>query len=315
MTISQIYELFIQTGIKHDLRGEEKVKKMLGRVKEKYDKLSAEQKEEFDKEKLTNPYSDTRLLFDSGKKPIKKVLAGIDLGPDEVLLADRLGDIDAVISHHPAGKALADLSDVMHLQAEVLYQYGVPINIAESLLRERISEVSRTTSPANHNRVVDTAKLLNISVMCVHTPADNMAANFLDKQIKKHKPEYVGEIMKMLKQIPEYKEAIKLNAGPRLFAGSEDNRTGKIAVTEVTGGTEGSPKIYEKMSQAGIGTIVGMHMSEEHKKQAEQAHINAVVAGHISSDSIGMNLLLDELENKGVKIVPCSGLIRIRRKI
>lgn len=313
MTIQQIYDLAIELGIKNDLRGEIKVKKVLARTKEKYQKLSPEQKQEFDQEKLTNPFSDTRILFDSGKKAIKKILTGIDIGPDEILLADRLGDIDLIISHHPVGKALADLSDVMHLQAEVLYQYGVPINIAESLLKERINEVSRSVSPVNHNRPVDTAKLLNISLMCVHTPADNSAANFLDKQIKKHKPEYVDEVIKILKQIPEYQEAIKLNAGPRLFAGLEENRTGKIALTEITGGTEGSPKIYQTMSQAGIGTIIGMHMSEEHKKQAEQAHINSVIAGHISSDSIGMNIFLDELEKKGIKIVPCSGLIRIKR--
>lgn len=314
MTPQQIYNLSIELGITHDLRGQAKVKKMLARVKEKYEKLNNDQKQEFDKEKLTNPYSDTRILFEGSKKPIKKILAGIDIGPDEILLADRLGDIDLVIAHHPMGKALADLSEVMHLQAEVLYQYGVPINVAESLLKERISEVSRALSPGNHNRAVDAARILNVNVMCVHTPCDNLAADFLDKQIKKHNPEYVDEVMKILKKIPEYQEAIKLNSGPRLFAGSEENRTGKIALTEITGGTEGSPKIYEKMSQAGIGTIIGMHMSEEHKKQAEQAHMNAVVAGHISSDSIGMNLLLDQLEKRGVKIVPCSGLIRVRRK-
>ena len=67
------------------------------------------------------------------------------------------------------------------------------------------------------------------------------------------------------------------------------------------------------MSQAGIGTIISMHQSEEHRKEAEAAHINVVIAGHISSDSIGMNLFLDELEKKGIEIVPCSGLIRISR--
>lgn len=314
MTIQQIYNLAIELGIEHDLRGKEKVKKTLARVKEKYNKLTSEQKQEFDAEKLTSPYPDTRILYDSNKKDIKKILVGIDIGPDEILLADRLGGIDLVISHHPAGKGLANLAEVMHLQAEILYQYGVPINIAESLLKERISEVSRGISPINHNRPVDAARLLNISFMCVHTPADNLAASFLDKEIKKRKPEYVSDVMQILKQIPEYKEAMQIDAGPRLFAGSEEHRTGTIALTEITGGTEGSVKIYERMSQAGIGTIIGMHMSEEHKKQAEQAHINAVIAGHISSDSIGMNLFLDQLEKKGIKIVPCSGLIRVKRK-
>ncbi|HED24524.1 MAG TPA: NGG1p interacting factor NIF3, partial [Firmicutes bacterium] len=57
----------------------------------------------------------------------------------------------------------------------------------------------------------------------------------------------------------------------------------------------------------------GMHMTEKHRKQAEKNHINVVIAGHIASDSVGMNLLLDGLEEKGIEILPCSGLIRKRR--
>jgi acetolactate synthase regulatory subunit len=68
------------------------------------------------------------------------------------------------------------------------------------------------------------------------------------------------------------------------------------------------------MANAGIGTIVGMHMSEEHKKEAHKHHVNVVIAGHMSSDSLGMNQLLDVLESKGVKLVPASGLIRVKRK-
>ena len=67
------------------------------------------------------------------------------------------------------------------------------------------------------------------------------------------------------------------------------------------------------MAAAGIGTIISMHQSEEHRKEAEKYHINVVIAGHISSDSIGMNLFLDELGKKGIKILPTSGLIRYSR--
>ena len=67
------------------------------------------------------------------------------------------------------------------------------------------------------------------------------------------------------------------------------------------------------MADAGIGTVIGMHMSEEHKKEAEAANINVIIAGHMSSDSLGMNLFLDELEKQGIEIVPCSGLIRVSR--
>ena len=68
--------------------------------------------------------------------------------------------------------------------------------------------------------------------------------------------------------IKEYQDAIKLGAGPKIFSGSPEHRCGKIAV-EFTGGTEGSPRLYQKMADAGVGTILGMHVSEEHKKEAD----------------------------------------------
>ena len=71
--------------------------------------------------------------------------------------------------------------------------------------------------------------------------------------------------------------------------------------------------MYEKMSQAGIGTIVGMHMAEDRKKEAQKHHVNVVIAGHMSSDSLGMNIFLDELQRRGIEIVPVSGLIRHSR--
>lgn len=246
-------------------------------------------------------------------------MAGIDIDTSELMVARYLsnhnpkGQIDLVIGHHPEGKALADLSDVMHLQADIYAQYGVPINVAESLMKVRIGEVSRGVSASNHFKEVDAARLLNMNFMNVHTPADNMVAQFVKEKVTKDNPVYVGDIIKSLLEIPEYKEGALRGAGPRLFTGSEDNRCGKIAFAEITGGTSGSKEMYEKLSQAGVGTIISMHQSEEYRKQAEAAHINIVIAGHISSDSIGMNLFLDELEKKGIEIVPCSGLIRVSR--
>jgi len=313
MTIQQIYKLAIDFGIKNDLRGVTKVNKYLERIKKQYKELSEKQQAEFDVEKLTNPYSDSRVLNNT-EKQVKKVLVGVDMEVGELLLADKLGDIDLVIAHHPEGAALADLHSVMDLQAEVLAQYGVPINIAESVLKPRISEVSRGVSPINHHRSVDAAKILNMGFMCLHTPCDNMGANFLFKLLNKKNPETVGEVLDMLKEIPEFKEAVKRKSGPILFTGSPENMAGKIVVTEFTGGTSGSKEIYEKMAQAGIGTIIGMHMGEEHRKEAEKYHLNVVIAGHMASDSLGINLFLDELEKKGVKVVPTSGLIRVKRK-
>ncbi|MBU1163970.1 Nif3-like dinuclear metal center hexameric protein [Patescibacteria group bacterium] len=312
MNIQEIYKLAIKMGIENDLRGTKAVQKILKRAKEKYDVMSSEKKKEFDTERLTNPFADTRILYGDPKKEIKKVLVGVDIGPGEVLIAEKLG-VDLIISHHPSGKALADLHDVMNLQAQVLADYGVPINVAESLMKERISEVARGVSAVNHQRSVDAVKLLKIPFMCIHTPADNCAATFLAKRLKREKPETLGELIKMLKDIEEYKIASQNNAGPKIWVGSDDTSAGKIVLTEITGGTEGAKGIYEKMSQAGIGTVVGMHMDEERKKNAQEAHINVVIAGHISSDSLGVNQILDELEKKRIEVITCSGLTRVSR--
>jgi putative NIF3 family GTP cyclohydrolase 1 type 2 len=312
MTTKEIFDLGIKLGINNDLRGEQKVKAFLDRTKIKYEKLSKEAKAEFDLEKLVNPYSDSRVLVDNKKKEIKKIVVGIDLEAPELLLTRELG-ADLAFTHHPEGKALADLHTVMELQAEVLAGYGVPINIAEQVIKSRISEVGRSVRSGNYNRNVDFAEAIKMDYMCVHTPCDNLAATFVIDLLEKKKPEYVDDLMNLLKEIPEYATAAKLNAGPNLFAGNPDNHCGKIAVTEFTGGTSGSKDMFEKMSQAGIGTIIGMHMSEEHRKEAEKNHINVVIAGHMSSDSLGLNLFCDELEKKGIEIIPISGFFRIKR--
>ena len=313
MKTKEILKLAIEMGIKADFRGKEGVMKFLERKRKKYENISLKEKELFDLEALENPYLDSRIYHIARDKEIKKVLAGIHIESEEILLAKELGDIDLVIAHHPVGSGLANLADVMELQCDILNYYGVPINVAEALMTERIDEVARGVHAIIHQKTVDTAKLLGINLMSVHTPTDNLVAQFLKKLIEQKRPETLGDLVDLLLEIPEYREAVKIGSGPKITVGSRDKRCGKIALTEITGGTEGSPKLYEKMAIAGIGTVVAMHQSEEHWKQARAAHINVVIAGHTPSDSLGMNLFLDELEKRGIEIVPCSGLIRVSR--
>ena len=105
MNIQQIYKLAIEMGIKSDFRSKSHIEKELKRTREKYEKLSRGKKEIFDKEKLSNPYSDTRIHFDNGNKNIKKIMVGIDIDTAEIMLAEEM-DIEAVIAHHPIGMGL-----------------------------------------------------------------------------------------------------------------------------------------------------------------------------------------------------------------
>lgn len=312
MKIHDIYKLSIEKGLEADSRGRERVEKLLERKRAKFEKLSGHEKEEFDSESLWHPYSDTRVLYVADNKEIKKALVGIDIEAAEILLAKQLHDIDLVISHHPSGRATVDMHEVMDMQADILYSYGVPINVAESLLRERSSEVFRMWNPRNNWRAVDAARLLGVNFVCMHTVADNQVSKFLRERIEAESPERVEDLLHFLHTIEEYKKATEMGMGPTIFSGKPENRCGTIYVG-MTGGTEPPAKLYEKMAQAGIGTIVDMHITEDSKKEAEAANMNIVVTGHMSSDSLGMNIILDELEKEGIEIVPCSGLIRVSR--
>ncbi len=318
MNLKELHEFFVGEGIKADPRGEKEVKKVLAQKKKEFNELKEKDKKDFDRDGLWNPYPDTQILNGSGKEKIKTILLGIDMEVSEILLAERLKEkgkkIDLVLAHHPEGKALANLYSVMKMQANIMSRFGVPINVAEGVMSERISQVERGLSAVNHTRSQDAARLLGIPYMCCHTASDNHVESFLQKLLDKEKPEKVSGILKILKEIPEYVEAMKHGAGPKIFIGSPENSCGKVYV-EMTGGTEPSKDVYEKMVQAGVGTVVGMHLSEDSKKAAEKNKFNYVVAGHISSDTIGLNLLLDKLEKKGkFEFIECSGFRRIKRK-
>ncbi|MGB9711457.1 MAG: NGG1p interacting factor NIF3 [Thermodesulfovibrio sp.] len=317
MKLRDLYKKAIQTGIENDPRGKDEVLKELAKRKKDYEALPEKKKEFFDIESLENPYSDSRILFGTGEEEIKTIIAGIDMEVGEVVLAHSLrqsgNKVDLILSHHPEGGAYARLFAVMHMQADILGRFGVPINIAESLLETRIKEVERKLMPVNHTRAVDAARLLNMPFMCLHTPADNMVATYLQKLFDENKPYTLEDVLDLLLEIPEYKEAEKNCAGPRILIGSKERKAGKIFV-DMTGGTEGAKDIFQSMALSGINTVVAMHLSEEHRKEAEKNHINVVIAGHIASDTLGLNLLLDKItEGEDIKILECSGFKRFSR--
>ena len=316
MTIQQIYDLALEMGIKADPRGETFVKRQLERTKVAYELLSEKQKKYFDKETFTNPYSDSRLLFGDPDKKVRKVLGGIDANATEVLLVDRLNEkgagIDLIVSHHPEGHAFANLHDVMDLQVEMFAKVGMPVNVAHSLMATRMKEVELRIHPRNHNQSVDAARLLNVPILALHTIQDNLSNQFMLDYFEGREFDTVGDVYDCLMEIPEYQEAKKGKAGPLIVGGNERSRAGKVAIF-FTGGTNPAQELYVEWAKLGYGTIIDMHMQEETIKALQKLHINIINAGHMSSDSIGANIFFDELEKKGVEVIPSSGLIRVKR--
>lgn len=268
-----------------------------------------------DKNRISS-FEDTALLYGEPDADIKKIMVGIDIDVGELLLADRIRKaegLDLVISHHPQGRAWVSLYKVMQIQIDLLKRVGITDEVAQQLVEDRKWEVERKFLPYNHMRSIDVAQLLDMPFMCVHTPADNHVSSFIQKLMDKEKPSRIKDIIKILEDIPEYKEAARNLSGPRIILGNPKRAVGKIFV-EMTGGTEGSKEVFDKLYKVGIRTLVCMHLGEEHFKKVKDANLNVVIAGHISSDTLGLNLLLDRVEKEEeLETINCSGFRRIRR--
>ncbi|MBD3349482.1 MAG: NGG1p interacting factor NIF3 [Candidatus Eisenbacteria bacterium] len=321
MKLRKLYEAAVAHGKSVDPRGEDQVQKSLEEARKEYEELSESEKERFDTERLSNPYSDSRILYGADDTEIKSVMVGIDMEAPEIVLADRLREkgrrIDLVWAHHPEGPALANLGGVMAMQADILHRFGVPINIAEGMLESRIREVERRVLPTNHMRAVDAAELLDIPMMCTHTPADNCVAGYLQELFDRENPERVGDVLDLLRGIPEYAAAERHGMALKVITGARKRRAGRIYV-DMTGGTSGAENTFEQLaSRSDIGTMVAMHLPEKHREQAKKHHISVVIAGHMASDSLGMNLLLDGIEkltSQELEVIGCSGFRRYEHK-
>lgn len=316
MTIQAIYDLAIEMGTGADPRGASNVKKILSRIKKEYREMPEKKKKFFDLESLRNPYSDSRILYGDPKIEVKKVMAGIDANAPEVLLVDRMNQkgekIDLLISHHPSGHALAALYEVMDIQIDMVAKSGVPENVAHSLFEKRKLEVQRKFNPLNHGQAIDTARLLNVPIVALHTVWDSLGHKFMTNYLAKKKFDTLGDVLDYINEIPEFQESIRGKSGPMIVCGSEKRRVGKLAIG-FTGGTNPSKEVYIEMAKVGVGTIVEMHMDEDAIEELNKLHINVIDCGHMAADSIGANIFLDAIEKKGVEVVPCSGLIRVKR--
>ena len=148
----------------------------------------------------------------------------------------------------------------------------------------------------------------------MHTPCDNLAYQFVKSLLEREKPKRIKDVLDVLLTVPEYEDAARRQNPPKIFIGSPQAKVSCLHI-EFTGGTEGPQDVYDKLSAQGIDTIVAMHQSEEHYKKCKKANINVIVASHIASDAIGVNLMLDHLQARSrFEIHQCSGFLRVSRQ-
>lgn len=241
---------------------------------------------------------------------IKKVAIGVDMELAEMMLAKELG-VDLVITHHPKGGSLTvDAYKVMDDHIDSMVRAGVPINKAQKAVSEKKGQVERALHVSNYDRAVSGAKLLKMPFMGVHTPTDILAERkvqgLLDEKVNSNPKSTLQDVIDALETLPEYQKTL---AKPVVRVGSKDDYAGKVFVT-MSGGTGGGINVDKSYFEASVGTLVVMHMPEDTIKAIKEQNIgNVVVAGHMASDSVGINQFAQALEEKGIEVIRMSGLI------
>lgn len=243
-------------------------------------------------------------------KNIRKVLVGIDMETPELLLGKELG-VDLVVSHHPtSGTQLINFHNVMLLQIDKMVEFGIPINRAQKMLKKRMNRIALEHHVYNYDRSSSAARLLNMPYMNIHMPADLITERFvqshINKQFANKNKTKLQDIIDSLNNIREFHDAI---AKPVIRVGNPDSYAGKIAVL-MAGGAGGGVDIYKAYFEAGVGTIISMHIPNEVKNAIEEQDIgNIIVAGHMASDSIGLNNIINRWQEVGIEVIKMSSVI------
>ena len=241
---------------------------------------------------------------------IKKVLIGVDMEAAEMLIGREVG-ADLVITHHPsAGSPRINLHKVMQNQVDRMVLAGVSINKAQKMLKEQVGKVERGLHVSNYDRAASAARLLKMPFMGIHTPADILAENkvqeHLDSALAGNDKATLADVIEALNQLPEYQKTL---AKPVIRVGADKDYAGKVFVT-MAGGTGGGAKVAQSYFEAGIGTLICMHMPEDVIKAVKEQNIgNVIVAGHMASDSVGLNQIIEAMEAKGLEVIRMSGII------
>jgi hypothetical protein len=113
-------------------------------------------------------------------------------------------------------------------------------------------------------------------------------------------------VVDALNEFPEIKNALQ---DPVIRAGSPSSYAGRVCVM-FAGVTGGGAQVYKTFFDYGVGTLIMMHMSDDDVKAVqEQNKGNVIIAGHMASDSIGFNRILDAWEEAGLEVTRIGGLV------
>ena len=253
--------------------------------------------------------ADSQVYVESDRD-VHRVLFGIDVDGTELLWAQQQG-YDAVIAHHPIGEhARMDFAKVVHRQVEQMTAEGIDRETAEKAVAARLDRIERANHMGNYNRIVDTARLIGMPLCNVHLACDIIGRQQIVDMLRERASDStrVGDVIDWLLEFPEMEAAL---TRPETWIGSPDKPLGRWVVA-MAGGTNGGYPVFNEYYKAGIDTVLAMHIPEEdiHRlREAAPPDANLLITGHMATDSIGINRVIEGMEDQGIAVTRTSGII------
>jgi hypothetical protein len=110
----------------------------------------------------------------------------------------------------------------------------------------------------------------------------------------------VGDVVTSLQKLSEFRNA---QTPIEIRLGKPSNKAGKVFVSHAAG-TNGGYDVAKTFFKYGVGTLIYIHISSADLEHLRTDGVeNLIITGHISSDSVGINPFLAELEKKGLSVI------------
>jgi putative NIF3 family GTP cyclohydrolase 1 type 2 len=244
---------------------------------------------------------------------ITRTLMSIDICEDDLCRAKDEG-YDLVIAHHPFDRI--GVHQMLARHKDLMLQAGVPAGLAttatEQIMENYRDRTGGQLEDGGTKRMAVRAHELGIGLMNIHTPCDELGRAELQRVADGcGQSASVSELMNCYKAIPEIAGS---DEHVELVCGSDDAPTGRTVVMHGAG-TNGGHPVAAALFESGIDTVVYIHLypQEQRRQVVQESKGNLILTGHYGSDSLGINPLLDALEEHGVETTCFGNMIRIKR--
>lgn len=246
-------------------------------------------------------------VYVSGEN-IRRVLFGIDITPAELMLAGQMR-FDAVIAHHPMG-AQVEAWKVYLRHVDQLVAAGVPEQEAREAVSQRIESLALAAHSANYDHLPSVARLMGMPYMNIHLPADEVGRRRMQEEVDQllatNPQARVAEVVEALYQLGEFRRAA---TRIQVRVGSSDAPAGRTVVSHgaYSNGGYGVAAAYFRH---GVGTVACIHIGgEDVARLRKETRGNLIAAGHVAGDSVGINVLIAELERRGLEVTRIAGVL------